>query len=79
MAVVGFEETVYRASEEIGMIDVCVVIESDADCPVTFPFAVELSTVAGSAGEIMTSTYVYNPEILSFFSKLQKNAVTILQ
>ena len=50
VAVVGFEETVYRASEEIGMIDVCVVIESDADCPVTFPFEVELSTVAGSAG-----------------------------
>ena len=50
VAVVGFDETVYRASEEIGMIDVCVVIESDADCPVTFPFEVELSTVAGSAG-----------------------------
>ena len=50
VAVVGFEETVYRASEEIGMIDVCVVIESDADCPVTFPFEVDLSTVAGSAG-----------------------------
>ena len=50
VAVVGFEETVYRASEEIGMIDVCVVIKSEADCPVTFPFEVDLSTVAGSAG-----------------------------
>ena len=50
VAVVGFEETVYRASEEIGMIDVCVVIKSETNCPVIFPFEVDLSTVAGSAG-----------------------------
>ena len=51
VAVVGFQKERYRVSEEEKEINVCVVIKSQAECPVSFSFELTLSTVEGSAGE----------------------------
>ena len=52
-AVVGLEETFYQVSETDGVVMVCVVIyEPDIDCPIKFPFDVNLFTTDGSAGKM---------------------------
>ena len=52
VAVVGLEETFYNVSEDVGIVEVCVIVyEPDDDlCPISFPFQVQLSTSDGTAG-----------------------------
>ena len=51
VAVVGLEKTVQEASEEDGVVEVCVrVLSPDIECPIQFPFSVILSFKDGSAG-----------------------------
>ena len=52
-AVVGLEQTFFRVEENVGFIEVCVNVSfPDIECPIEFPFQVELSTVDGTAGKI---------------------------
>ena len=51
-SVVGLEQTLYAVSEEVNMVEVCVIIYSPViDCPIAFPFGVKLITTNGSAGK----------------------------
>ena len=51
-AVVGVERTEKSVSEDVGVVEVCVVVTSpDINCPVEFPFNIGVSTVDGSAGK----------------------------
>ena len=48
---VGFEQTFFREMEDVCVIEMCaVVFEPNIDCPIKFPFQVELYTTEGSAG-----------------------------
>ena len=49
---VGLEETFFRVSENIGLVELCVNVSfPDIECPIEFPFNVRLSTRNGSAGD----------------------------
>ena len=51
VAVVGLEETFFHVSEDVGVVDLCVNVSSPVnDCPIKFPFEVQLSTRDGTAG-----------------------------
>ena len=53
-AVVGLEEISYIVSEDVGVVQVCVVVFPNvncSDCLIKFAFEVYLSTLIGSAGE----------------------------
>ena len=50
MALVSLEETFYQVSEGDGVVEVCATVTSPAiDCPIEFPFEVELHPVDGTA------------------------------
>ena len=50
-AVVGLERINQSVSEDVGVVEVCVVVTSpDIQCPIEFPFNVSLSTADGGAG-----------------------------
>ena len=49
-AVVGLEQTFFRVSEGIGVVEICAIVSfPDVDCPIKFPFEVNLSTRDGTA------------------------------
>ena len=51
-AVVGLEETFFRVSENIGLVELCVNVSFPGiECPIEFPFNVRLSTRNGIAGD----------------------------
>ena len=52
VAVVGLERTYYPVSEDtIHGIEICVTVNSSSvECPIEFPFAVNLTAVDGTAG-----------------------------
>ena len=51
MAVVGLEMTFYQVSEDVGVVEVCaIVIQPVNDCPIAFPFEVQLFTSDNTAG-----------------------------
>ena len=52
----GLERTFYQVSEGDGVVEVCATVNEpngNLDCPVTFPFEVNISTRDGSAGTIL--------------------------
>ena len=50
---VGLEQTFFRVIEDVGVIELCaVVFEPDLECPIKFPFDVQLYTTYGSAGKL---------------------------
>ena len=50
---VGFESTLYVASEGDGAVEVCAAVLSQSiNCPIEFPFNISLSTNDGSSGEL---------------------------
>ena len=52
-ASVGLEQTFFREIEDVGVIELCVVVfEPDFECPIKFPFDVSLYTTDGSAGKL---------------------------
>ena len=52
VAVVGLERTHYEVGEEAGMVEVCVIVSfPNIECPIQFPFAVDLNTSDVIAGE----------------------------
>ena len=54
-AVVGLEQTFFRVSEGVGVVELCANVSFPAiDCPIAFPFDVQLSTFDGSAGTVYT-------------------------
>ena len=54
-AVVGLEKTFYSITEDVGVIEACVIVYSPTiDCPIEFPFDVRLLTRDGSAGKHCT-------------------------
>ena len=51
MAVVGLERTLYNKTEDVVLVEVCVIVYSpNISCPIEFPFSVNLSTTNGTAG-----------------------------
>ena len=56
-AVVGLEQTFFRVTESVGVVELCVTVSFPTiDCPITFPFDVILSTDEGTAGKLLTHT-----------------------
>ena len=54
MAMVGLNKTVYNVSEDVGVVQVCAVVDSlnsTHDCLIDFPFNISLAS-NGSAGII---------------------------
>ena len=50
VAVVGLEQTFFRVSEDVGVVELCANVSSPViDCPIKFPFEVQLSTCDGTA------------------------------
>ena len=50
VAVVGLEPTFFRVSEGVGVVELCAsVLSPDVECPIKFPFEVNLSTRNGTA------------------------------
>ena len=50
MACVGLEQTFFRVSESVGLVELCAIVSSPVvDCPIKFPFEVNLSTRDGNA------------------------------
>ena len=48
---VGLEQTFFSVSEDVGVVELCANVSSPVnDCPIKFPFEVQLSTLDGSAG-----------------------------
>ena len=48
----GLERTFYSESEDVGLVEVCVVVYmplQDLDCPINFPFDIQLSTADNTA------------------------------
>ena len=51
MAVVGLEQTFFRVSENIGVVELCAIVISPVImCSIAFPFDVHLSTNDDTAG-----------------------------
>ena len=52
VAAVGLEKTYFPVSEDtIGGIEICVTVtRSSVNCPIEFPFAVNLTAIDGTAG-----------------------------
>ena len=48
---VNLERTYYMVSEDVGVVEVCAIVDSPVNvvCPVTFAFDVILNTVGGTA------------------------------
>ena len=44
VAVVGLERTFYQVSEDVGVMEVCVIVYSNLPCLVDFEFDVNLTT-----------------------------------
>ena len=50
VAVVGLEKTFFRVSEDVGVVELCANVSFPViDCPIKFPFEVQLSTCDGTA------------------------------
>ena len=50
---VGLEQTFFRVMEDVGVIELCaVLLEPDIECPIKFPFDVQLCTADASAGKL---------------------------
>ena len=46
-------------TEGVGVVEVCVsVFEPDVECPIKFPFNVQLFTADGTAGKVITMSTV---------------------
>ena len=59
VAVVGLEQIFYSVSEDVGVVELCAVVnEPNIDCPIAFPFDVPLSTSDNSAGKRDVNTIV---------------------
>ena len=67
-AVVGLEQTFFRVSEGVGVVELCANVSFPViDCPIAFPFDVQLSTFNGTAGTVYTwsnTMFEMNPPIL---------------
>ena len=54
VAVVGLEQTFFRVSEDVGVVELCAVVYTPIiECPIEFPFDVRLSTRDDTAGMSM--------------------------
>ena len=52
-AFVGLERTIFTVSEDVGVVELCVrVFEPDIECPIQFPFVIDISTADGTTGII---------------------------
>ena len=49
VAVVGFSSTVYMVRENEGVVQVCINVKPNIDCPITFPFDIHFYTSDYSA------------------------------
>ena len=50
VAVVGLEQTFFRVSASVGVVELCANVSFPVvDCPIKFPFEVNLSTRDGTA------------------------------
>ena len=50
VAVVGLEQTFFRVSEGVGLVELCAIVSfPDVECPIHFPFKVNLSNRDGTA------------------------------
>ena len=57
VAVVGLEETFYRVSESVGVVEVCAIVyHPNITCPIQFPFNVNLSTIGNNSQSVFHLT-----------------------
>ena len=56
---VGLEKILYRVMEDVGVVEVCAIVYSpNIDCPIAFPFDVNISTSDNTAGNIIVDVCV---------------------
>ena len=59
-AVVGLEQTFFRVSEDVGVVELCAVVYTPIiECPIEFPFDVRLSTRDDTAGMSMQIVCIF--------------------
>ena len=68
-AVVGLEQTFFRVSEDVGVVELCAIVSSPViDCPIKFPFEVQLSTCDGTASTTsFTACMRYNHKVFILY------------
>ena len=50
---IGLERTIFTVSEDVGVLELCArVFEPAIDCPIEFPFNIDISIADGTAGII---------------------------
>ena len=69
---VGLEQTFFRVTEGVGVVGVCIrVFEPDIECPIKFPFNVQLVTADGTAGIVIRISNVNMHNILMLLSTVE--------
>ena len=68
-AVVGLEQTFFRVSEDVGVAELCAIVSSPViDCPIKFPFEVQLSICDGPASTTsFTACMRYNHKVFILY------------
>ena len=68
-AVVGLEQTFFRVSGDVGVVELCANVSFPViDCPIKFPFEVQLSTCDGTASTAnFTVCMRYNHNVFSLY------------
>ena len=70
MAVVGLERTFYEVMEEVGVVEVCVIVyqpDGGITCPIAIPFNVSLSTLDGTAGSPANGFSLHSRKLNIYF------------
>ena len=59
-AVVGLQRTSYQVQEDVGVVEVCAIVENKSImCPIAFPFNISFSTENTTAGKTVVDKAVY--------------------
>ena len=66
---VDLERTYYQVLEDVGEVEVCAIVYSPKiDCPIAFPFDVNVTTNDSSAGTLGQSLYHYDSVYANSYS-----------
>ena len=60
-AVVGLNKTLYQVEEDVGVVEVCAIVNNTAiKCPIAFPFNISFSTENRTAGNTLLNSSRYS-------------------
>ena len=68
---VGLEQTFFRVTEGVGVVEICaVVFEPDIECPIKFPFTLQLYTDDATAGNHNLNNIQHGRHTIFFLTQL---------